>query len=37
MINSVFIVVYIFVFSTKIQKIALETLLFSEGLNDLII
>jgi hypothetical protein len=37
MINSVFIVVYIFVFSTKIQKITLETLFFSEGLNDLIL
>jgi hypothetical protein len=37
MFNSVLIVVYVLVFSTKIQKIILEKLFFSEGLNDLIL
>jgi len=35
MFNSVLIIVYIFVCSTKIHKITIENLFFSEGFNDL--
>jgi len=35
MFNSVLIIVYIFVCSTKIQKIIIENLFFSEDINDI--